>query len=263
MHIARFWDLGQPGHFRRRAERGASRRRMGATRLFATACGLIGMVSLTLVTCASTSAASPVANHKHHHKNKNHHKKLTPISFGLAAYVCEFGPYLVAKDKGFFTKEGLTVTFKQVAGSQSISALESGSLQLAGAAGSAVAAVMKGAPVKAISVDLESPPYLVVAKKTISSLSALAGGKLGIMTEGDTVQFGINELMAQNGINVTSVAEVPVGYAPNNISALQGGSVPASYLTSKLASFLLSSLPHTTCWEPRSATCICPSPARP
>lgn len=180
---------------------------------------LVGLSSVAA--CGSSSSSAGAAS-----------KPMTQISFGLADYVSEFGPYLVAQEKGYYAKEGLSLKFVQIAGSASISALEQGSLQFAAAAGSAVPGILKGTPIKVVSINVDSPPYLLAAKSPISSFSGLEGKKLGIQTTGDTIQIALNELLKQHNVAPSSVAEVPVGYAPNNLTALQNGAVPASFVES-------------------------------
>src|ERR1700761_8140236 len=88
-------------------------------------------------------------------------------------------PVLIAVDKGFFTAEDLqtdNIVFVQSSAAL-IQQVAAGSLNVAISAGLAdpVRAVSMGAPISILRIDVQAPPYDLVAKPEIASLKDLKG----------------------------------------------------------------------------------------
>ena len=189
--------------------------------------GLASLVAtlLAVVLAAAACSGSPSSSTSASAKS---HDAAIPVTMSIPTYAANFGPYLAAVDKGYYAQQGLNVSITKLSGESSVAGLLSGSVQFAGAAGSAVPAILSGQPVVNISVNTDSPPYLIVAKTSINNLAGLKGQKLGIQTLGDSIQVSTNELLEKNGITPSSVDEIPIGLEPAPLTALENGAVPAA-----------------------------------
>lgn len=158
-------------------------------------------------------------------------KALTNVTLTWAAYAGNYGPFFTALDRGYYKAAGFNVKLVKASGATAIPGLISGSITFAAAAASAPPAILKGYKVKVVVVNVSSPPYLIVAKKNITSLKQLQGGILGIQKKGDSTDFSVQQYLSAHGVNPSKVTLLPVGYDPQRVAALEGGSVPAVILS--------------------------------
>jgi ABC-type nitrate/sulfonate/bicarbonate transport system substrate-binding protein len=152
---------------------------------------------------------------------------MTNVTLAIATYSGNYGPYLTAIDKGYYTAAGLNVRLVQASGATSIPGLISGSITFAAAAASAPPAILKGYKIKIISVNVDSPPYLIVAEKSITSLKGLAGKSLGVQSKGDSTQIVADEYLRKEGLAKGSVTDIALGGTSARIAALTSGAIPA------------------------------------
>jgi NitT/TauT family transport system substrate-binding protein len=152
---------------------------------------------------------------------------MTNVTLAIATYSGNYGPYLTAIDKGYYTAAGLNVKLVQASGATSIPGLISGSITFAAAAASAPPAILKGYKIKIISVNVDSPPYLIVAEKSITSLKGLAGKSLGVQSKGDSTQIVADEYLRKEGLTKGSVTDIALGGTSARIAALTSGAIPA------------------------------------
>jgi NitT/TauT family transport system substrate-binding protein len=153
--------------------------------------------------------------------------KTTDVTLSIATYSGNYGPYLTAIDKGFYTAAGLNVELVEANGATSIPGLISGSVTFAAAAASAPPAILKGYKIKVVSVNVDSPPYLIVAQKSIASLQDLKGKSLGVQSKGDSTQIVADEYLAKEGLARGSVTDIALGGTSARVAALTSGAIPA------------------------------------
>ncbi len=150
---------------------------------------------------ASTSAPSQV---------------LEKVSFRLAWVpdMAEAGVF-VAKEKGYFAKEGLDVTIEPGGfGLDPIKLVATGGNDygIAGA-GNLLLARAQGVPVVAIGAEFQNTPvgFITHKKSGIHSFADFRGKRVGIQTGADTdVLF--RALLVKNGMSQKDVDEVPIQY---------------------------------------------------
>jgi ABC-type nitrate/sulfonate/bicarbonate transport system substrate-binding protein len=153
--------------------------------------------------------------------------KTTDVTLAMATYSGNYGPYLTAIDRGFYTAAGLKVKLVQANGATSIPGLISGSITFAAAAASAPPAILKGYKIKIVSVNVDSPPYMILADKSITSLKGLAGKSLGVQSKGDSTQIVADEYLAKEGVARGSVTDIALGGTSARVAALTSGAIPA------------------------------------
>jgi NitT/TauT family transport system substrate-binding protein len=81
--------------------------------------------------------------------------------------------------------------------------------------------------IKFIAVRLQSPDYILVGRKSLESLKALEGKRLGISTPGDISDTLSRIALKRANVDVDKVQFVRVGGTGARISALQQGSIEA------------------------------------
>jgi ABC-type nitrate/sulfonate/bicarbonate transport system substrate-binding protein len=152
---------------------------------------------------------------------------MTNVTLAIATYSGNYGPYLTAIDKGFYKAAGLNVKLVEANGATSIPGLISGSLTFAAAAASAPPAILKGYKVKIVSVNVSSPPYLILAQKNITSLKDLEGKSLGVQSKGDSTDIVAQLFLTKSGVDKTKVTNIAIGGNAARLAALTSGSIPA------------------------------------
>src|SRR5262245_56849402 len=88
----------------------------------------------------------------------------------------------IAREKGFFREEGFEPQLIRMSANAAIAAGVAGELDVLGSVGSAVRGIMRGVPLKVISVDLRRPMFWLVSRGEFRSAKELKGKILGIVT---------------------------------------------------------------------------------
>lgn len=93
-------------------------------------------------------------------------------------------PYFIAKEKGFYSEEGLSVDFVLMPQSTALAGTVSGELEFNGFPSSSVAAAMQGMPIKVVLVLSRKPKYWIFSRPEIRSILHLAGRTLAVGSRG-------------------------------------------------------------------------------
>lgn len=138
-------------------------------------------------------------------------------------------PYLVAQQKGYFADEGLDVDFLVANGGVATPALISGSVVASASSASAVAAIMKGAPLRVVLVQQDRAVYqLWSTRPDVRTLADLKGKQIGIETRGDAGEVSTRIAFQAAGLGLDFATFVPLGTA--NASSAVSGVLPAFVL---------------------------------
>lgn len=100
---------------------------------------------------------------------------LDSVKVGLPGRSIGFTPWFVGKDFGIFEKNGLDVTFASLAGSALPAALVSNGIQATPLLSEVINANFAGFKVKAVGLVMQKAPYMIIARKSITSVSGLKG----------------------------------------------------------------------------------------
>lgn len=152
-----------------------------------------------------------------------------------------YGPWQIAKEKGFFKKNGLDgvdiVNFTE--DKDLNAALASGNIDAANvAAHTAMIMVAAGLPVKVVQMlDVSMTADAIIAGKGITSIKDLKGKQVAY-EQGTTSDLLLNYALAANGMTIKDIQPVPMP-AANAGSALIAGRVPVAvtyepYLTTAM-----------------------------
>jgi NitT/TauT family transport system substrate-binding protein len=142
-------------------------------------------------------------------------------------------PALIAVDKGFFAAEDLQVDIVYIQSSAAlIQQVAAGSLSIGISAGLAdpVRAVSMGAPISILRIDVQSPPYDLVAKSSIASLKDLKGKLISLGGAKDITRIYVDRMLEPSGVKDGDFDMVFAGATTARASALLAGAVDAAIL---------------------------------
>ena len=95
-----------------------------------------------------------------------------------------------------------------------------------------IRAIEKGAPIAIWRIDMQAPPYALLAKRDIKSIKELKGKTIIIGGAKDITRIFVERMLLPNGISPGDVDYVFAGATSARLSALQSGAVDAALLTS-------------------------------
>ena len=157
-----------------------------------------------------------------------------PVTLGTVGQAsANLWPELIALDQGFFAAEGLQVDFVYVQSSAAlVQQLAAGSLGIATQTGLAdpLRAVGMGAPIAVVRIDVQAPPYALVAKPNITSMKELKGKVISLGGPKDITRIYVERMLAPNGVNPGDFDMVFAGATTARASALLAGAVDAAIL---------------------------------
>jgi NitT/TauT family transport system substrate-binding protein len=142
-------------------------------------------------------------------------------------------PVLIALDQGFYAAEDLKVDIVYVQSSAAlVQQVTAGSLPVSISTGLAdpLRAVGMGAPISIARIEVQVPPYDLVAKPTIASLADLKGKLISLGGPKDITRIYVERMLAPSGIKPGDFDMVFAGATAARASALTAGAVDAAIL---------------------------------
>jgi NitT/TauT family transport system substrate-binding protein len=107
----------------------------------------------------------------------------------------------IAKDRGFYLKNGAEVEIIQMRPNIAVAALLSGEIDYIELIGSAIRSAARGLPIRAISTSIKSPFFSIIAQNKFKSLKDLKGATIGITSIGGTNHISTRLTLKQFGID--------------------------------------------------------------
>ena len=162
------------------------------------------------------------------------------VKVTYASFDALYAPYFLAIDKGYFAEAGLDVELVQAGGGTATPALMSGQVQFSSSSGSAVSAIIKGAPLRVIMTLAVSLPWkLWATTPEVTSLADLKGKPVGVETRGGLDELAMRAALIKAGLPQDWVIYSPIGIGGvQRVAVMQSGSMPAiflSYLEERMA----------------------------
>jgi ABC-type nitrate/sulfonate/bicarbonate transport system substrate-binding protein len=158
------------------------------------------------------------------------------VSVGMTGPPTALGwPFEIAIAKGFFAAEGITIDRIAAPSSAAVVLqLTAGALDLSvqGAFVDVIRAIEKQAPLAIVRIMVQTPPYELLAKRSIKSIKELKGKTISIGGQKDVTHVYLNRMLEPNGLKDTDVDLVYAGASSARFNALESGAVDASMLTS-------------------------------
>jgi NitT/TauT family transport system substrate-binding protein len=158
--------------------------------------------------------------------------QLKKIHFSTTSIAVTELQFRIAQMKGFYREEGLDLETLLIRGSVGMQALIGGSVDYASAAGSIIAAGVRGAPVKLVLIVNSKPQFDLVGQRDIKSVEQLKGKVVGISSRGGAVDLLTQLILTKHGLTPNKdVTSIVIGTPEELATALRAGAVAACLLS--------------------------------
>ena len=138
----------------------------------------------------------------------------------------------IAREKNFFREEGFEPQLIRMSANAAIAAGVAGELDALGSVGSAVRAIMRGVPLRILSVDLRRPIFWLVSRGEFRTAKELKGKYLGIATINGSQHSAARKMLAIHGVDSDKeLTFVQVGDESAQLQALVSNSIQVAALT--------------------------------
>jgi NitT/TauT family transport system substrate-binding protein len=138
----------------------------------------------------------------------------------------------IAREKGFFREEGFDPQLIRMSANAAIAAGIAGELDALGSIGSAVRGILRGAPIRVISVDLRRPIFWLVSRGEFRTAKELKGKNLGIATINGSQHTAARKMLSLHGVDSDKdLTFMQVGDESSQLQALVSNSIQAAALT--------------------------------
>src|SRR5207302_7678349 len=143
---------------------------------------------------------------------------------------------VVAQKEGYFKEEGLNVELLSIRGEIAIRTTLAGEIDFFTNAGSALAAAVRGVPVKIVTIFQDKPSWDLIAQPDIKSIAQLRGKTIGVMSPEGSLAVVAREILRKNGIDpAKDVNLVVMGGDEVRFPALQTKSIQATLFSSAMS----------------------------
>ena len=142
-------------------------------------------------------------------------------------------PVFIGINKGFFSAEGFKIDVVYVQSSSAlVQQITAGSLHICMSTGlvDPFRAIGMGAPIAIARIELQAPPYALLAKPAIKSLKELKGKVISLGGAKDITRIYVERMLAPHGIKPGEFDMVFAGATAARASALMAGAVDAAIL---------------------------------
>ena len=138
----------------------------------------------------------------------------------------------IAREKNFFREEGFEPQLIRMSANAAIAAGVAGELDALGSVGSAVRAIMRGVPLRILSVDLRRPIFWLVSRGEFRTAKELKGKHLGIVTINGSQHSAARKMLAIHGVDSDKeLTFVQVGDESAQLQAMVSNSIQVAALT--------------------------------
>ena len=142
-------------------------------------------------------------------------------------------PVYIGLTQGYYAAEDLKLDMVFIQSSAALAQqLTAGSIDLALSTGLAdpIRAIDKGAPIAIVRIEMQAPPYTVLAKPAIKRWADLKGKTISIGGPKDITRIYLERMAIPNGLKPGDYDSVFAGATSARFSALQSGAVDAAIL---------------------------------
>ena len=183
--------------------------------------GRLPRTALAALLAATAVATSPVARAE------------TVIVGMVGAVSSTHWPIYIGLTKGYYAAQDLKLDLVFIQSSAAlVQQLTAGSLDLALSTGLAdpIRAIDKGSPIAIVRIEMQAPPYALLAKPAIKRWSDLKGKTISIGGPKDITRIYLERMAVPNGVKPGDYDTVFAGATSARFSALQSGAVDAAIL---------------------------------
>ena len=138
----------------------------------------------------------------------------------------------VARDRGFFQKEGLEVDLILMRGGVANQALIAGNVEFTTVPTAGLQAALQGAPLKVVLSTFHKPMFWLYSRPQIRSVKELHNKKIAVSSLGAAGDSALRELIKKSGMDENrDVAVLAIGTTATRLGALSTGVVDAAMMT--------------------------------
>src|SRR6201982_175685 len=160
--------------------------------------------------------------------------KAETVTVGLVGAISStHWPIYIGLTKGYFAAEDVKLDLVFIQSSAAlVQQLTAGSIDLALSTGLAdpIRAIDKGAPIAIVRVEIQAPPYALLAKPAIKAWADLKGKPISIGGPKDITRIYLERMAGPNGLKPGDYDLVFAGATTARFSALQSGGGDAPIL---------------------------------
>ena len=143
---------------------------------------------------------------------------------------------IIADKEGYLKEEGLDVQLLSIRGEIAIRTALAGEIDFFTNAGSALAAAVRGVPVKILTVFQDKPGWDLIAEPGIKSVAQLRGKTIGVMSPEGSLAVVAREILKKNGMDpAKDVNLVVMGGDEVRFPALQTKAIQATLFNSAMS----------------------------
>src|SRR5690349_4262126 len=143
---------------------------------------------------------------------------------------------VIAQKEGYFKEEGLNVELLSIRGEIAIRTTLAGEVDFFTNAGSALAAAVRGVPVRLVTVFQDKPGWDLISEPEIKSIAQLRGKTIGVMSPEGSLAVVAREILRKNGLDPSKdVNLVVMGGDEVRFPALQTKSIQATLFSTAMS----------------------------
>jgi NitT/TauT family transport system substrate-binding protein len=143
---------------------------------------------------------------------------------------------VIAQKEGYFKEEGLNVELLSIRGEIAIRTTLAGEVDFFTNAGSALAAAVRGVPVRLVTVFQDKPSWDLIAQPEVKSIAQLRGKNIAVMSPEGSLAIVAREMLRKNGLDPTKdVNLVTMGGDEVRFPALQTKSIQATLFSTAMS----------------------------
>ena len=138
----------------------------------------------------------------------------------------------VARDRGYFQKEGLEVDLILMRGGVANQALVAGNVEFTTVPTAGLQAALQGAPLKVVLSTFHKPMFWLYSRPEIRNVKDLHSKKVAVSSLGAAGDSALRELIKKNGMDENrDVVILAIGTTATRLGALTSGVVDAAMMT--------------------------------
>ncbi len=154
------------------------------------------------------------------------------VSVGIPVVDVSQSVLYVARDRGYFHKEGLEVDLVLMRGGVANQALITGNVDFTTVPTAALQAGLQGAPVKVLLSTFHKPMFWLYSRQAIRTPKDLSGKKVAVSSLGAAGDSALREWLKKNGMDENrEVAILAIGTTATRLGSLAAGVVDAAMMT--------------------------------
>jgi ABC-type nitrate/sulfonate/bicarbonate transport system substrate-binding protein len=152
------------------------------------------------------------------------------VKIGIPSLTVTMMPVAVAKEQGFFQKEGLDVEMVLMPASLNIKVLLSGDIQYATTITSGLVANVRGVNTRVVMCFVDRPLLDLVGNPEINSIADLKGKLVGISSRGGLHDVTMRRIFTQSGMDPSQATFITVGEQGAMLAGVKSGRISAGLL---------------------------------